>query len=193
MTTPAYVAGFGASPEVVVDDVPVRGELPGCLAPLLSQRPWHFSCRQAQTYRHWFDGLAMLHRFSISEGRVSYGNKFLKTQAYQTAKAEGRITYSEFATDPCRSLFSRVMAVFDPHITDSAKVSIARIAGKVMALAETPIQVIFDPQTLDSVGVFQYEPRTVGQMTTVHPHSALTRLSTWLPATMPSATTIFTG
>jgi carotenoid cleavage dioxygenase-like enzyme len=62
------------------------------------------------------------------------------------------------------------MAVFHPEITDSAKVSIARLAGQVMALAETPIQVAFDPQTLETAGVFQYEENRVGQMTTVHPH-----------------------
>jgi beta,beta-carotene 9',10'-dioxygenase len=38
-----------------------------------------------------------------------------------------------------------------------------------MALAETPIQVEFDPETLESAGVLNYEDRLVGQMTTVHP------------------------
>ena len=38
-----------------------------------------------------------------------------------------------------------------------------------MALAETPLQVIFDPHTLKTLGVFNYEDRLVGQMTTVHP------------------------
>jgi carotenoid cleavage dioxygenase-like enzyme len=156
--------------ERVINSLPVQGRIPAWLSgTLVRNGPGSFHVGQ-QTYRHWFDGLAMLHRFTISDGRVSYANKFLQTKAYQTSQAEGRITYSEFATDPCRSLFSRVMAVFDPHITDSAKVSVANIAGKYMALAETPIQVIFDPQTLESVGVFQYEPRLVGQMTTVHPH-----------------------
>ena len=56
----------------------------------------------------------------------------------------GRITYSEFATDPCRSLFSRVQSVFSPTVSDNAKVSIAKVAEKYMALAETPIQVEFD-------------------------------------------------
>jgi carotenoid cleavage dioxygenase-like enzyme len=84
--------------------------------------------------------------------------------------ASGRIAYSEFATDPCRSLFQRVSSVFSPKVTDSAKVSIAKVADRYMALAETPIQVEFDPETLKSVGVFNFEERLNGQMTTVHPH-----------------------
>jgi beta,beta-carotene 9',10'-dioxygenase len=171
MSNKIFELGFSQTrTEGIIDSLRVEGTIPDWLSgTLVRNGPGTFHAG-GQTYRHWFDGLAMLHRFTLSEGRVSYANKFLQTQAYQAAEAEGRIAYSEFATDPCRSLFARVMAVFDPHITDSAKVSIARIAGKFMALAETPIQVIFDLHTLESVGVFQYEPRTVGQMTTVHPH-----------------------
>ena len=61
-----------------------------------------------RSMNHWFDGLAMLHRFSFARGEVSYANRFLETRAYRAAQDTGRITYSEFATDPCRSLFQRV-------------------------------------------------------------------------------------
>jgi carotenoid cleavage dioxygenase-like enzyme len=171
MTVTAYELGFhGKQAERALDALEVRGRIPDWLAgTLVRNGPGAFEVG-GQAYRHWFDGLAMLHRFTIAGGKVAYANKFLQTRAYQTAQERGAITYAEFATDPCRSLFGRVMAVFDPRITDSAKVSIARIAGQFMALAETPIQVMFDPRTLESAGVFQYEPRTVGQMTTVHPH-----------------------
>ena len=56
---------------------------------------------------HWFDGLAMLHRFGFADGQVSYANRFLESKAYRAARRPGEITYSEFATDPCRSLFQR--------------------------------------------------------------------------------------
>ena len=112
----------------------------------------------------------MLHRFSFIDGRVSYANRFLETRAYAAARDEGRIAYPEFATDPCRSLFARAMSVFDPQVTDSAKVSIARVAERYLALAETPIQVQFDPETLRTVGVVGWDTSTFGRMTTVHPH-----------------------
>ena len=41
--------------------------------------------------RHWFDGLAMLHRFSFADRAVSYANRFLETRAYRAAKERGRI------------------------------------------------------------------------------------------------------
>jgi carotenoid cleavage dioxygenase-like enzyme len=155
--------------EIEIDALPVRGQLPPWLTgTLVRNGPGTFQVGE-QSYRHWFDGLAMLHKFSFQDGRVSYANKFLQCNAYREAMETGRIAYSEFATDPCRSLFARVMTVFSPRTTDSAKVSITQVADHFLALAETPIQVEFDPETLESVGVFSYERNTVGQMTTVHP------------------------
>jgi beta,beta-carotene 9',10'-dioxygenase len=169
--TAAYAThGFGESPEVAIDDVPVRGRLPDWLTgSLLRNGPGTFQVG-TQRYRHWFDGLAMLHRFSILDGRVSYANRFLETESYRIARDEGRIAYPEFATDPCRSMFARAMAVFDPQATDSAKVNIARVAEHYLALAETPIQVEFDPGTLRTVGVTGWDTSNFGRMTTVHPH-----------------------
>jgi beta,beta-carotene 9',10'-dioxygenase len=166
----SYSTGFTETPaEITLDQLPLQGKLPNWLAgTLVRNGPGTFKVGQ-QAYRHWFDGLAMLHKFSLDGEKVSYANRFLEGKSYRSAKEAGRITYSEFATDPCRDLFGRVMAVFSPKITDSAKVSVAKIAQRYMALAETPIQVEFDIETLKAVGVFNYEKRIVGQMTTVHP------------------------
>jgi carotenoid cleavage dioxygenase-like enzyme len=168
---PEFALGFTQTDqEISLEQLPVQGKVPTWLTgTLLRNGPGTLQVGQ-QRYRHWFDGLAMLHKFSFRSGQVSYANKFLDCQAYRAAKTTGRISYSEFATDPCRSLFQRVGAVFWPRLTDSAKVNVARLAGHFMALGETPLQVEFDPETLASVGVFNYESSLVGQMTTVHPH-----------------------
>ncbi len=166
-----FATGFAeTSGELTLDTLPVTGAMPEWLSgTLVRNGPGTFRAGR-QEMRHWFDGMAMLHRFSFAGGRVSYANRYLNTGSYRTSREAGRITYSEFATDPCRGLFGRLMAVLSPRITDNAKVSVARIGQRFLALAETPIQVEFDPETLRAAGVFQYEERTVGQMTTVHPH-----------------------
>ncbi|KAA3659042.1 MAG: beta-carotene 15,15'-monooxygenase [Chloroflexi bacterium] len=171
MSNRPFELGFGESErELTIDSLPVQGNMPTWLTgTLVRNGPGTFRVG-GQRYRHWFDGLAMLHKFSFATGRVSYANKFIRGKAYQAAQENGRIAYNEFATDPCRSLFERITAVFSPKTTDNAKVSIARIANQFMALGETPIQVSFDLDTLEMAGVFQYEDNPVGQMTTVHPH-----------------------
>jgi carotenoid cleavage dioxygenase-like enzyme len=162
--------GFGETEEeVVVDRLPIEGQIPAWLrGTLIRNGPGTFQVG-TERYRHWFDGLAMLHRFSFGDGQVGYANRFLDCQAYREAQETGTICYSEFATDPRRSLLGRAVVVLNPKITDSAKVSVARMAGRYLALAETPIQVEFDPESLASRGTFCYEDRLMGQMTTVHP------------------------
>ena len=120
--------------------------------------------------RHWFDGLAMLHRFTIDGGRVSYGNRYLESRAYRAAREQGRIAYGEFATDPCRSLFKRVQTLFAPGsaISDNANVNVMKLGERFIAMTETPLPVQFDARTLETAEVAPYV--APGVLTTAHPH-----------------------
>jgi carotenoid cleavage dioxygenase-like enzyme len=167
----AYDIGFGESEqELVIDELSLDGRLPEWIeGTLLRNGPGTFKAGD-QNYRHWFDGLAMLHKFTFRGGKVSYANKFLECNAYREAMDKGKIAYSEFATDPCYSLFDRVKEVFNPQFTDSAKVNVGELHGKFVALGEPSLQVEFDPETLESVGVFAYDGKVKQHVTTVHPH-----------------------
>lgn len=159
------------SQERRIDNLPVNGELPAWLeGSLIRNGPGMVQADKPM--RHWFDGLAMLHKFTFSGGRVDYRSRFLDCEAYRAVQETGKITYSDFATDPCRSLFQKVQTVFDPDpkITDSAKVNVGRIGSKTYAFGEPLMQVEFDPETLESVGVFHYGKKPGNRMTTAHPH-----------------------
>jgi beta,beta-carotene 9',10'-dioxygenase len=153
--------------ETHLDRLPVRGELPGWLhGSLIRTGParWEVGDR---AMNHWFDGLAMLHRFSFAGDDVSYANRFLESRAYRAARERGEIAYSEFATDPCRSLFARVGAMFSPKLTDNANVNLTKLGERFIAMTETPIPVQFDAGTLAAAGVPYRAP---GQLSTAHPH-----------------------
>src|SRR5207302_2667559 len=110
--------------EVRSEELPVSGALPAWLTgTLVRTGPAKFEVGD-RSYAHWFDGLAMLHRFGFADGAVSYANRFLQTRAYRAAMETGRITFSEFATDPCRTVFQRVASIFSPSLTDNAAVNV---------------------------------------------------------------------
>ena len=133
--------------------MPVEGEIPAWLTgSLLRTGPAKWEVGE-QTMNHWFDGFAMLHRFGIADGKVSYANRFLQTKAYRAAQEKGEIVYSEFATDPCRSLFSRIVSVFNPKLSDNANVNLTKLGERWVTMTETPIPVEFDAETLRTVGV----------------------------------------
>src|SRR4051794_34559312 len=94
--TRSYLKGLESlEDEVVVDALPVSGELPGWLSgSLLRTGPAKFEAGPDRM-RHWFDGLAMLHRFTFGAGHVSYGNRFLEGRTSRAMLHEGRIAYPE--------------------------------------------------------------------------------------------------
>ena len=167
-----YRLGFTSlEAEIGPVDLPVRGELPAWLEGALMRTgpaQWEANDRE---FNHWFDGHAMLHKFGFSGGRAVYANRFLRTKARAAAQEEG-ISYREFATDPCRSIYKRFASLFvrGADFTDNAAVSLTRLGDRFISMTETPLAVEFDPETLETVGVENVADDVAGEVTTAHPH-----------------------
>src|SRR4051812_41374156 len=166
----ATVLGLtSATEETPLTDLEVQGELPSWLTgTLLRNGParWEFDNVKLN---HWFDGMAMLHSFDFSNGRVRYMNRFVKSQAYRSLDEKGEIAFSEFATDPCRTRFKRIATMFSPKLTDNPNVNVIKLGDHFMAMTETAMPLEFDPASLDVVGVAYDVPG--GQMALAHPHA----------------------
>ncbi len=164
----SYAVGFAdLDDEVAVESLPLTGVFPQWLSgALLRTGPAKFDIG-ATTVNHWFDGLAMLHRFGFDRGRVSYRNRFLHSETYCELMDKGALARGGFATDPCRTLFQRVAAVFHPIFTDNGNVSIDVFGGEPVALTETTLPVCFDPETL---AVRAYGREVGGQISIAHAH-----------------------
>jgi beta,beta-carotene 9',10'-dioxygenase len=155
--------------ETVVDSLPVVGELPAWLSgALVRVTPAKLEVGERRL-DHWFDGIAMLNRFGIADGRVSYKSRFIDSVAYRDAK-EGEWRHGGFATDPCRSLFKRVQSIFSPDATDNANVNLAQIGERYIAMTETPMPIAFDAETLETAGQLEYADKLKAHVTTAHPH-----------------------
>jgi beta,beta-carotene 9',10'-dioxygenase len=167
---------LGLSPlfdEFELDELPIEGTVPSWLRGVLFRNgpaAWEVG---RDTLRHWFDGLAMLHRFGFHEGGVSYANRYLRSPQYRHVQDTGAIGYSEFATDPCRSIFKRLASAFSPEQSfgHNASVNVHKLGDRFVALTETPLPVEFDPETLETVGVLVYEDDVEAIGTSPHPHT----------------------
>ena len=170
VTTVGSELGFqDLDAELEPAELDVEGALPDWLGgSLLRTGPARWDL-EAGSVRHWFDGLAMLHRFAFADGRVTYANRFLRSRAFEAAERDGRLAFREFATDPCRSAFKRISTLFDARaqLTDNGAVNITRLGDEYLALTETPLPVAFDPRTLETVGVRGEPPADIS---TAHPH-----------------------
>lgn len=168
-----YASGFiSLENEISVERLPLTGTVPAWLAgELLRNGPAKFEAGERR-YRHWFDGQAMLHRFAFHDGAVSYRNRFLDTPALRAGRDAGRIEFTEFATDPCWSIFARLFTWYRrPPASTNACVNVAPAAdGAAAGLTEVPIAVQFDPETLETLGIERYQDDLSGNVTTAHPH-----------------------
>jgi beta,beta-carotene 9',10'-dioxygenase len=165
-----YQLGFSAThSEGEISALPIHGTIPQWLrGSLIRTGPGTFEVGK-QSYHHWFDGLAMLRKFSFEDGQVSFSNRFLESQAYQEAQARGKISRGEFGTTARHSLLERLRDPL-PRLTDNATVNITMQGNDFTSVTESPFPIVFDPKTLNTIDQFDYHDRVPGQITTAHPH-----------------------
>lgn len=170
-----YRLGFESldeSDEVKRESVDVQGTLPDWLNGVLLRNGPGMYENGGASVNHWFDGMAMLHRFEFdgAEDEVRYTSRFLRTDAYEGMR-KGEVRRSEFATDPCAGVFGRFFSYFAaPEPTDNASVNVVKKDGTFRAITETTMPVEFDPETLETLNVPD-ELDDLGQITTPHPHT----------------------
>jgi len=174
--------GFHSLREETATTLAVDGDLPGWLTgSLLRNGPGAFSFHGGSAVDHWFDGLAMVHRFTFDPGTrapgggdlgdvdtadaVHYRNRFLRTDAYGAARAgefEGGFATGE------TTLRGRLAAFLsDPY--DNTNIVVERIGGDYLALTESPRWVELDPNTLDVAGHVRYGgDAPAGQLACAH-------------------------
>jgi carotenoid cleavage dioxygenase-like enzyme len=139
------------TPERVPADV--QGTIPDWVnGTLLRNAPAKYEFGK-HAYKHWFDGLSLLHAFIIEKGEVSYHSKYLETKAFTKGSDKNRIPYAEFGTaempDPCQNIFARFFSYFRlPERTDNTAVNIFTMKGKVFANSDSPFMNEIDPDTM---------------------------------------------
>jgi carotenoid cleavage dioxygenase-like enzyme len=168
-----YELGF-QSPHRELERItlPVHGNIPHWLSgDLIRNGPAIFSLVNG-SYKHWFDGLAMLNKFFFYGGIVTYSGKFLASNAYIEALSSERVSSGEFATNPQRSFWERLSTFFKPELTDNANVNIMHIAetNRCFAMTETVSTMEFRRDDLATVGKVQFDDKMPGQITSAHPH-----------------------
>ena len=156
-------------------ELEVTGEVPAWLdGTLVRNGPGRWTARpggQGQRVRHWFDGLAMLHRFAVRGGRVHHTGRYLRSRAHDHAVEHGKIGYTEFGTVPHRSPLQRLRDLRSPPVFgNNANVNVLRLGGRLVAVTESPDVVPFDPVTLATGAPLAFADDVPGATTTAHPH-----------------------
>lgn len=95
--------------------MPVEGELSGEIpewleGSLIMNGPGTYKIGDNKL-KHLFDGMALLQKFNISNGKITYQNKFVKSEAFVKGCENNRVIFGEFGTppmpDPSKSFFTK--------------------------------------------------------------------------------------
>ncbi|XP_054011815.1 carotenoid isomerooxygenase [Hylaeus anthracinus] len=153
----------------------VTGQIPNWLkGTLLRNGPGSLKVGE-YTFNHLFDSSALLHRFAIGNGKVTYQCRFVQTDVYKKNNAAQRIVVTEFGTravpDPCRSIFQRVAAVFKPgDESDNSMISVYPFGDEYYTFAESAVIHRIDPETLETIGKVNVSDYVSIVNHTSHPH-----------------------
>ncbi|XP_059170498.1 carotenoid-cleaving dioxygenase, mitochondrial-like [Physella acuta] len=128
-------------------------------------------------WSHAFDGLAVIHRWTIHQGKVTYLSSILDTEQYKKCVKFNRLVGDNFGSsfpDPCKSIFSRLFSYFIPRPPakyDNTAVNIVEFGDRIFALTESTLinEVTLDTLSKkDQIDVRSFVAVHIG---TAHPHS----------------------
>jgi len=103
--SPGRLRGFhSGAREIDSAEMRVEGQLPDWLrGGLLLNGPALWDLPKSN-FRHWFDGLAMLHRIQFGEGAVRYRSRFVRSDDYRQSLQAGAPAFSAFDTRDRKSV-----------------------------------------------------------------------------------------
>ncbi|XP_072516214.1 beta,beta-carotene 15,15'-dioxygenase isoform X2 [Salminus brasiliensis] len=155
----------------------VTGSIPDWLqGTLIRNGPGLFSVGET-SYNHWFDGMALMHSFTIKHGEVTYRSRYLRGDTYNSNMQANRIVVSEMGTmaypDPSKNIFSKVITFLNhtvPDFTDNCAGNIIKYGNDYYATSETNYIRKIDPVTLETQDKVDYQKFLAVNLVTSHPH-----------------------
>lgn len=127
----------------------IEGTFPSTLAGVLYRNgPGRFD-RGGVAKRNLLDGDGMVQRFGIREGRVTYRNRFVRTDKFVAEEAAGRLLYATWTTKAPGSLLRNFGA---RGFQSQAGITVYRIGERVIATDEVGLPWEIDPDTLETIG-----------------------------------------
>ena len=157
--------------EIQIAELPVDGKMPSWLnGNLIFNGPGKFEVDD-QKFEHWFDGLAMLRRFTFAHGKVSFANRFIRSRGYGAAVTTGEIGFEHFGTNTNPTFLQRLSLLYSSRrFPNNTNINLMQYGDRYLALTETPTTIEFHPQSLATLGEFRFEGRIPATVTTAHPH-----------------------
>ena len=132
-------------------DLPVRGRIPGGLDGVLYRNGPGRMERDGHAYGHLFDGDGHICRFDITDGRVRYDNRFVRTPYFADEEHAGRVLYRCLGTNRPGGLPANF---FRLNFKNAANTHVILHGKRLLALYEGGAPYALDPLSLNTEGIW---------------------------------------
>ncbi|XWS26343.1 hypothetical protein CRYUN_Cryun26dG0024200 [Craigia yunnanensis] len=183
-----HVAWTSVRQERWEGELVVQGEIPLWLkGTYVRNGPglWHI---EDYNFRHLFDGYATLVKLHFENGRLIAGHRQIESEAYKAARKNKKICFREFSEVPKYENFMAYVGdlakLFSgASLTDNANTGVVKLGdGRVVCLTETQKgSLVIDPNSLETLGRFEYGDSLGGLIHSAHPIVTDTEFLTLLP------------
>ena len=169
-----YQLGFQSQLEEIDNlDLKLEGELPAWLnGSYIVNGPGQIEFKTAK-YNHWFDGLAMLKKFEIRDGKIAYSNRFLRSNDYIQNNAKNTISHTTFGTNSSFKpfyLWEKLLSLTGNMLSDNTSVTVHQFGEDAVAMTELSKIIRFDPNDLSTLGYYDFANKLQMTLSTAHPH-----------------------
>ena len=147
--------------ECDVHDLVIEGEVPKQLNGTFYRNGPNAQYAPRGTY-HMFGGDGMVHALSVEDGRVSYRNRWVRTQRFEKEREAGRALFNSFNPMDVDE------SVQGMQTDGVANTNIIWHGGKLLVLEEAHAPIELDPVTLQTKGIHTFGGKLLGPMT-AHP------------------------
>ena len=147
-------------------EAPLKGKITGRIprwvcGNLLQNGPGKFYYGEKDIFNHLFDGSALLQKYEIKDGKVSYQCRFLRTESFMKNINAGKILTSEFGTNASHQaenqskyipgFLSRItkMRALDHIMSDNAMISVYPFGDEHYCFYESPFIQVIQPVIQD--------------------------------------------
>jgi len=117
------------------------------------------------TFDYLFDVLSYVQKWSVKDGKVSYGHKMTQSNYYnQTVTGERPLLRSFGGVSPDLTPKEVAETIVATSVSDNFNVNVVKVGKHVFTISDTTGQVEIDPETLDTIGGFHYDDELDTQM-----------------------------
>jgi all-trans-8'-apo-beta-carotenal 15,15'-oxygenase len=153
-----------AGQDLAAADTVIEGRLPPALRGRYFRNGPGLMQRDAQRYRHWFDGDGFVQSWTLQDGRASHRGRFVQTEKFLAEQEAGRFLLPAFGT-----AIKAERPVRGPDSVNTANTSVLLQGNALYALWEGGSAYELDPATLATRSVKAWSEELRGMPFSAHP------------------------